>query len=157
MGVAILNTEYRQSRFVLKQQNVSRVGKQYAIQKTVSPLDPRQRHLNLHNYKQERTLAIFEAYFLSPKTFQPTAFSLYSEPILSSPGPSPCLWTDSSRNFVNWSAQWNTVCKLAEDRLRCLIWKGGCLGFAKPQRTLNKDYLKQKLHRQQDRPEYLKC
>lgn len=43
--------------------------------KTVSPLDPRQRHLILHNFKHERTSAIFEA------------FSPYSKPILSPPPP----------------------------------------------------------------------
>lgn len=106
---------FRQMCSFLKQQSVLRVGKWCILQKTVSPLDPRQRHLFLHNYKQERTLAIFKADFLF--SLQPTmAFSLYPESLLSSPGPSPCLWLDNSRTFVKLKktkihTQWNTECK----------------------------------------------
>lgn len=93
------NAEQRQS-FFYSNNIMSRVGKWYAIQKTVSPLDPRQRHLNLHNYKQEKNISNIWGllpYFLSPKTFQlsPYIQKRSCHPIV------PLLWMDCSRNFVN--------------------------------------------------------
>lgn len=52
--------------FFLNSRMCAELGNGMTRQKTVSPSDPRQRHLNLHNIKQERKLAIFEAHFLSP-------------------------------------------------------------------------------------------
>lgn len=135
----------------LKQQSVLRVGKWCILQKTVSPLDPRQRHLFLHNYKQERTLAIFEADFLF--SLQPMmAFSLYPESLLSSPGPSPCLWLDNSRTFVKFKKKEKythseTLSVRGLTEVSHIKKKRKWLGFAKPDwAPNNEDYLKKMYH-----------
>jgi len=107
------------SRCFPKQQNVSRVGRWTDEQKTVSPLDPRQRHLNLHNYKQETTLAIFEAH-------RPVLWNLLSQWRLS-----PCIQNQSHHPpkpppllVCDWTAvNWRNTVKYCE--ILSVNWKGG--------------------------------
>lgn len=110
---------------------------------TVSPSDPRQRHLNLHNYKQEKDTSHIWANFLFNENLPANDRLPLCIENQSWPRPLVCDWTvEHLWTSLRSELLCDAVCELKGD------WrvKGGCFVFAKADRTLNDEYYSNRNH-----------